>query len=239
MTSRSRGGTRRRWAAAGGSLLVLAGLPFLSGCAGAAGSGSAGGSGSALSARTDVDPALVRAAHLPPCPASPSGNPTAGPSAGSPAGDLPDLQLPCLGEGPAVNLSGLRGRPVVLNAWASWCEPCRREIPVFQAYASAGRSRPAERQVLVLGVDVTDDPNSALVLARQLGMSYPSLWDGSGRVRPAFAISALPQTLFIAGDGRIRHRSVAPITTLAELRSLAAEHLTDDQPADRSASGAG
>jgi hypothetical protein len=94
----------------------------------------------------DVDTATLRqlrsAAGIEPCPRT---EPRPGV-----AGGLPDIALPCLGGGRDVNLAGLRG-PMVVNLWASWCEPCREELPVLQEYAERAR-----RQVRVLGVDFED-----------------------------------------------------------------------------------
>ena len=94
---------------------------------------------------------LVAAAKLEPCP----------PSSGAPAsGGLPDVTLPCLGDGPAVHLAGLRGTPSVVNLWGSWCGPCQKETPYLaRAHARLGKA------VRFLGVDTADDPDSALDFA--------------------------------------------------------------------------
>jgi cytochrome c biogenesis protein CcmG/thiol:disulfide interchange protein DsbE len=80
---------------------------------------------------------------------------------------LPDLSLPCLTDGPAIDLSKLGGRPVVVNLWATWCGPCREEIPVLQD----GYERYAGK-VSFVGVDTKDSPEGAGGFLRDVGVSY-------------------------------------------------------------------
>src|SRR5262245_61332704 len=94
--------------------------------------------------------------------------------------NAPDATLPVLlpadGIGPAgqnVTLSDLRGKIVVLNFWASWCEPCELEAPVLDQVAAKYRVSPQE--VVVLGVDVQDLREKALEFAKNNGITYPSL----------------------------------------------------------------
>lgn len=114
---------------------------------------------------------------------------------------LPDLTLPCFHGGMSVRLSQLTG-PVVVNLWASWCAPCRQELPAFQAL-----SRRTEGKVTVLGVVTHDERDSAISLAEDLGLTFPAVLDddaklGAELVKLKAATSALPVTLFVTG-GRI------------------------------------
>jgi len=157
---------------------------------------------------------LVAAADLAGCPAS-------DPAVASRDDGLPDLVLPCLGGGPAVRLAGLRGTPTVVNAWASWCGPCREELSLFADLAVRAGSK-----VRVVGLDASDDPSSALSLLQVAGVHYPSVRDDGGLSKAGLRWgSGLPVTYVVDADGRIVHEEHGAITSAAELRRLVADHL--------------
>lgn len=121
------------------------------------------------------------------------------PAAGDAASGLPDITLDCLGGGRPVNLSELGGTPTVINLWASWCAPCRTEMPLLaradEAYA--GRVR-------FIGIDFKDSaPDDAIELARSTGVTYPQLSDPDQEVAAALGVVALPQTVFVDAQGRM------------------------------------
>ncbi len=89
------------------------------------------------------------------------------------------------------------GRPVVLNLWASWCAPCRAEMPAIDAAAGI------HTDVLFLGVAVEDDPIAAEEFAGEIGVSYPLAIDVADRVGRRYPSPGLPATFFIATDGSI------------------------------------
>ncbi len=182
-----------------------------------------GSSMSATSDQHDVsapDPAVVTAAGLDPC--------TAGDPAPVPVADgLPDLTLPCIGDGPDVRLSALRGTPLVVNVWAGWCEPCRQELPVLAAVA-----RDAERAgdpVRFLGIDALEtSPDDAVALLGSTGATYPAVRDDDGATRAALRWTGPPMTVLVRADGTIAYRLPAPIASVDQLRGLVREHLGVD-----------
>lgn len=89
------------------------------------------------------------------------------------------------------------GRPVVLNLWASWCTPCRAEMPALDAAATA------HPEVLFLGVAVEDDPTAAAGFAAEIAVSYPLAIDEAERVARRYPSPGLPATYFISTDGLI------------------------------------
>ncbi|HEY2601044.1 MAG TPA: redoxin domain-containing protein [Thermoleophilaceae bacterium] len=148
--------------------------------------------------------------------APPPGAPAQSRSTG-PAGTL-------LGGGAAAfrrRLAGLRGHPVVVNEWASWCLPCRGEFPLFaQASSNFGK------RVSFLGVDVSDSASAARDFLRAHALPYPSFSDSSGAVAASFGnAQALPTTIFFTPDGRRAYTHIgayaAPEALASDIRSYA------------------
>jgi thiol-disulfide isomerase/thioredoxin len=155
----------------------------------------------APSLRSATMEALRSTAKVAPCPElNPPGHSEV--DAAPPGRPLPDVTLPCLGKGPEVRLPAITGRPAVLNIWAQWCSPCRKEAPLFQAlHARAGD------RLLVLGVDYDDPrPDWALRLAEQLDLRYPQVVDSDKRLKAPFGMAlGVPGTVFVAADGSVVH----------------------------------
>ncbi|MPZ26832.1 MAG: redoxin domain-containing protein [Micromonosporaceae bacterium] len=132
---------------------------------------------------------------------------------------LPDLTLPCFTGGEPFRLADLRG-PAVVNLWASWCAPCREELPALQRYADQMASR-----VQVLGVVTEDRPAAAAALATDLGVRFPALEDQPGRLQAEIGGMGLPVTLLVDAAGQLRYVHVTGALKQPELASLVAEHL--------------
>lgn len=120
-----------------------------------------------------------------------------------PAGD--PVALPAEGSFPGVSLEqfegmvvGQRGRPVVVNVWASWCAPCRTEMPLLQEAADA-----YDGEAVVLGVASKDDPSEARRFLDDLGLDYPNVFDESGEIRVALALDAYPTTYVFDAGGAL------------------------------------
>jgi thiol-disulfide isomerase/thioredoxin len=109
----------------------------------------------------------------------------------------PRMELPGL-RGGRVRLADLRGRPVVLNFWASWCPPCLAEMPEFERV-----HRRLGDRVAFLGVNQRDQAQAAEQLARSTGVTYPLALDVAGRSFDAFGGLGMPTTVLIRADGTV------------------------------------
>jgi len=122
-------------------------------------------------------------------------------------GRLPELVLPLLsGDGPPLRLGELDG-PAVVNLWATWCAPCRRELPTFQ---DVSEQRP---DVAFVGVDVGEDPASAQEFLDRLGVTFPQYTDEAGALTEALGVASLPVTLVVDADGQVVVTNVGPMTS--------------------------
>jgi thiol-disulfide isomerase/thioredoxin len=186
-----------------GALLLLLGL--LAGC-------SSQQSGSATSTPTPASSELDQyATDLTPCPAQPDQ-----PAAHS---DLPATVFDCFGGG-TLDLSRAPGVPTVVNLWASWCGPCREELPLVDQLAQAAGSR-----LRVLGVASLDGVGQAGSFAQDAGITFPSAFDGDGEVMSAIGVNTLPHTIFLAADGSVAYVQVGQVASLQEFEQLVADHL--------------
>ena len=145
------------------------------------------------------------------------GNETAAEGAATPAareahlglqiGDItPDFALAAL-DGSRVRLSDFRGTGVVLNFWASWCGPCRAEMPDLEAVYQAHRD-----EMVVVGVNLQEDRETILEFLKEIPVSYPLLLDRQGEVARLYELRTQPVTYFIAPDGRILSRKFGAFT---------------------------
>ena len=117
----------------------------------------------------------------------------------------PAFHLSRLDRSGKLSLAGLRGKVVVLNFWASWCNPCKTEAPRLEAAWQHYRSR----GVVVVGVDAQDFSGDARTFMRRHGVTYPNVHDGPGDVLPKYGITGFPETFFVGRDGRLVGERVA------------------------------
>jgi peroxiredoxin len=126
--------------------------------------------------------------------------PFAARGAALPRAAAPDFTLKRV-DGANLRLAEQRGSVVMVNFWATWCGPCRVEMPhlnrLYDKYRSAGFQ--------LLGVNIDDDPNAARALATKLGLKFPVLLDTDKKVVGAYDLSAMPATVLIDRDGLVRH----------------------------------
>lgn len=116
------------------------------------------------------------------------------------AAKAPDFTLPAIG-GTNLRLQEQRGRVVMVNFWATWCGPCRVEMPhlnrLYDKYRSSG--------FVLLGVNIDEEPRKAADLAAKLGLRFPVLFDSEKKVSKLYDLSAMPSTVLIDRDGRVRY----------------------------------
>jgi thiol-disulfide isomerase/thioredoxin len=169
-------------------------------------------------ARSGATPAPSGPSCLPAPPSPATAASTVARSAGAPR---LDLTLPCFVGGRPVQLAQL-GTPTVINLWASWCAPCRKELPEMQRFADRAAGR-----VQVVGV-ITSDPkrDAAQSLVDDLSLRFPMLYDEratlQARIGPPVA---MPTTLLVDADGRVAYRYSARPLDEAGLTDLVRQHL--------------
>ncbi|MFN8164071.1 MAG: TlpA disulfide reductase family protein [Solirubrobacterales bacterium] len=134
---------------------------------------------------------------------------------GKPAPPLPTSVL----QPPRTTLASLRGKPALINFWASWCDPCREEAPEIERLA-----RSLHGTATVVGVDYTDEEASARAFLRRYGVTYPVLSDPNGTFGARYGFSGLPTTVVLDSRGRIVQTLRGP-QTVADLRQALASVL--------------
>ena len=131
------------------------------------------------------------------------------PSGARPAeGELaPDFALASPG-GERVALSDFRGKTVILNFWATWCTPCRKEMPDLQA---VWEERGEGRDLVVLAVDVGESADAVTDFMESLGLTFPVVLDADGAVADHYGLPGLPSTFFIDAGGVLRSQVLGPV----------------------------
>ncbi|HZX07151.1 TlpA disulfide reductase family protein [Kribbella sp.] len=184
-----------------GVVVVLLLLVGLAGCGAEKADGTAAPSGGK---------GVAGAGQLVRCPATPS----------KPAVShgLPDISLPCLGDGPDVRLADLRG-PLVINVWAQWCGPCRAEAPYLANLAKSGK-------VTMLGIDYDDPrPELAVKFATAEGLAYPHLKDQDKSIQSALKVGGPPLTVFVDKFGAVAYVHRGVLTSQQQLDQLVKDKL--------------
>ncbi|MFC1871436.1 TlpA family protein disulfide reductase [Chloroflexota bacterium] len=124
----------------------------------------------------------------------------------------PEFQLPSL-EGEVVSFSGLWGNPVMLNFWATWCGPCRLEIPYIQELHEEWR----DKDLAVLTVNVGENPSQVEEFMAQNQLTFPVLLDVDGEVSTQYSVRGIPTTVFIDSEGVIRVIKVGAFSSKAAI----------------------
>ena len=119
------------------------------------------------------------------------------PAVGTPA---PDFSLKS-NAGRNTRLSELRGEVVLINFWATWCGPCRQEMPQLARLHAQYR----EAGFTLLGINIDDNRANAEAMMKKLGVQFPTLYDSDKRVSRLYDVDTMPATLLIDRDGRVRY----------------------------------
>ncbi|MEU6074946.1 TlpA disulfide reductase family protein [Micromonospora sp. NPDC047074] len=153
--------------------------------------------------------------------------PSAAPAvpAGGGGAALPELSLECFTGGASFALRELRG-PAVINVWASWCPPCQEELPAFQRLSERAAGR-----LHVIGVNNQDSREAAKGIGEDFGLRFPVLFDQGESFKRALERKAIPVTVFVDGQGRVRHVDTSGALDDARLADLVRQHLGLTVPA--------
>ena len=110
-------------------------------------------------------------------------------------------------------LESLRGKTVVLNFWASWCGPCRDELPLLQQGSERGESR----NVVFVGIDIDDLRSDARSFLERYGVTYTNVYDGKSSTVGRYGVTGVPETYFLDAAGKIRYRIAGPVEEAADV----------------------
>ena len=119
-------------------------------------------------------------------------------------------------KGTTISLQDLRGKPVVINFWASWCPPCRIEAPLIERTWRAYK----DRGLIFLGVNIQDRKQDALNYIREFAITYPNGPDPTGEISIDYGVSGLPVTFFVSRDGEVVRRWVGAIEKSVLINSI-------------------
>jgi peroxiredoxin len=138
----------------------------------------------------------------------------------------PDFSLPSLDSDRPIVLSELRGRVVLVNFWATWCQPCEDEMPAMERLYE--RLRPAGFELLAISVG--EEPSVVRSFRDRLGVTFPILLDSDKRVAAAWQTFAFPESLLVDRDGTVLERYVGPREWDAPANVARIERLLDQAP---------
>jgi len=133
----------------------------------------------------------------------------------------PDFQLNTL-DGQSVSLSTLKGKPVLINFWATWCGPCAYEMPYLQQVYDDWRGK----GLVLLAINVRESPSRITEFMQTQGLSFPVLLDNDGNVTQQYGILGIPTSFFIDKEGIIQGIKVGPFQSKAEIESSLSKLMT-------------
>ncbi len=140
------------------------------------------------------------------------------PLIGHPAPDFSLVMLHSDSGKSALSLSDFKGKPIVLNFWASWCQPCKEELPLLE---NAWKQMQAQKKDIVfLGIDFQESSSDAMSFLQLHGITYLAGLDANGSIANKYGVTSLPQTIFIDRNGKVTSREPQELTTQELSRNL-------------------
>lgn len=121
----------------------------------------------------------------------------------------PDFELKNL-NGDLVKLSDYKGKKVIINFWATWCSPCKAEMPHLEKYYKKSKDS-ANVEIIAVNMTSQDRPELVRKFAEAYGLTFPILFDNNGGVMDAYQILTLPTTYILNADGKIAHQIIGPL----------------------------
>jgi cytochrome c biogenesis protein CcmG/thiol:disulfide interchange protein DsbE len=121
----------------------------------------------------------------------------------------PDFTTPLLSthSGSAIHLASLKGKPVVLNFWASWCDPCKQEAPLLQSTWQ----RIQGQEVAFIGINYEDRQSDGLSFLQTYGITYANVVDRNSNIAIAYGVTGVPETVFIDRHGVVIHKVIGQL----------------------------
>lgn len=116
------------------------------------------------------------------------------------------FSLETVDTGKKISLDDFKGKPVILNFWATWCGPCKEELPVFQKMWNKYK----DKDVAFIGIDVMDNRSNAAEFIKNNYITYTILYDQQGEISSKYKVVALPATFFINKEGKIAVKNYGP-----------------------------
>ena len=132
------------------------------------------------------------------------------PLVGHPAPDFSLVMLRSDTGKSALSLSNFKGKPVVLNFWASWCAPCKEEAPLLEGTRKQVQAQ--GKDAVILGVDFQDSNTDGMSFLQLYSITYPAVQDVDGPVSIKYGLTSLPQTIFINRNGTVVSREPRELT---------------------------
>jgi cytochrome c biogenesis protein CcmG/thiol:disulfide interchange protein DsbE len=149
---------------------------------------------------------------------TPASHSVTDPLVGHPA---PNFSLVMLQSDPGkstLSLSNLKGKPIVLNFWASWCQPCKEELPLLEN--AWKQMQVQKKEIVILGIDFQESSSDATSFLQQQGITYLAGLDINGSIANKYGVASLPQTIFIDRNGTVTSREPGELTTQELSRNL-------------------